>query len=221
MVNKILPVFSIIIDFLDPSFLVTLALINIETRDYINYYTHNIGYQKFIIHKIKKINNKVYVGNKLVYLKDVKLVFNKNLPIFILKNINFPIQISEYVKWKIINKYYSFHGKIFINPHLNLNHEGFQYFQQQENSLKYQQKITIKYNTTEQKYYLSDFQIKFNKIQYLFYEPFSLTENILNLLESDNFCIQYISFIIIYFLALLLFLTGNFISVKILEIIFN
>jgi hypothetical protein len=45
MVIKILPVFSILIDYLEPHYLITLVLINKKTKEYINYYTKNIGYK--------------------------------------------------------------------------------------------------------------------------------------------------------------------------------
>ena len=221
MLINIIPVFSVIINFLDPLSLIPISLINKDMKKYIDYYTFNDGkYLYFIIQKINEINNQICF-DKEQYFENIKLDFEKYMPIFKMENIDLPIDINNYVTWEIYNNNYTINGKFFINPHLNYNQQEIQYFQQKESSFKYEYNINIKYNSLEDKYYLTKFKIKFNKIQYLFYPHFSLSENILNVFESDNFCIQYIIFLIISFLALLLFLTGNFILVNTLEIIFN
>jgi len=216
MLINIIPVFSVIIDFLDPLVLIPISLINKDMKKYIDYYTFNDGkYLYFIIQKINEIENQICFG-KEQYFENIKLDFDKYIPILKMENIDLPVEINKYVKWKIFNNHYTINGKFFIDPHLNYNHEEIQNFQYQETSFKYKYKINIKYNGLEDKYYLSKFQIKINKVQYLFYQHCSLSENILNIFESDNFCIQYIIFIIISFLILLLFLIGNFIIDNIL-----
>lgn len=221
MLVKIFPVFSIIFSYLKPDFFYTLALIDKSSKNYVDNYTQNIGYYHYFLKKIKLLNNSFSFKKEKYLLEKKKICIKQNVPIYIVRGINIPIEISNYFQWKIVNKYYNYSGKFFVNPHINLDNNLLQIIVQEDKSIRYNQKIIFKYNTIEDKYYLTEFHLKFNKFKYIFYEPFSLTETILNLIESDNFCIQYISFIIIYFLALLLFLVGNLISIKILEIIFN
>jgi hypothetical protein len=87
---------------------------------------------------------------------------------------------------------------------LNINSESIQYVILKDLTQKYTQNIVIKINHLENKYYLSEFKIIFNKFNYLFYTPYNYIERLLNLLSSDDLCISFIVHLFIYYYCIFL-----------------